>query len=132
MRILEKLRAAPEVWLLPLTVLIAFGLAEFTLGNTVTVAIGYVALFVFIFEAGLIERGSPLRRAGTYFLGAAILCFGNGRLLLALNGGLDSLPRFEWLFDAGHVSLWISAIFHLLELRQQLKASGPHKLETDR
>lgn len=122
MELLKHASGSAKVWLLSAAVVLAYLLVEFTLGHMAALAIGYVAVFLFIFEGGLIERGSPLRRAGTYFLGLAVLCFGNGQLMLALAGGVDALPQFEWLFDAGHISLWITAIFHLLELRQQLNA----------
>lgn len=121
MRMLKLLRANLALWALPLAVLLSFITLEAVAGTQFTIALGYGALFFFILETGLVERGPPLRRAGTYFLGLTVLCFGNGRLLLWFYG-MDSLPKFQWIFDAGHLALLISAAFHVLELRARLAA----------
>ena len=111
-------RSKLQAWGLPMAVVIAFLLTEFVVGNLLTIAVGYVTLTFFIFTYGLIENSTPVRRGATFFLGLAVLCFGNGRVLYWFYDGKVT-DNYEWLFDMGHISLWVSAVLTVVDLRER-------------
>lgn len=111
-------RSKRKAWGLPLLLGLIFVSLELALGNLLTIALGYLGLFFFILQFGLIEQSTPVRRAATFMLGMAVLCFGSGRMLYWFHSGVLT-PDYEWLFDTGHLSLWTATALTVLDLRER-------------
>lgn len=120
----RKARQKAQAWGLPVAVLMTFILVEVAVGNLLAVAAGYGVLFGFVMMYGLIEQSTPVRRAATYFLGFTVLCFGSGRAIFWYYDGVLN-DSYEWMFDLGHLSLWLSTALTVIDLRERRGVTKP-------
>ena len=127
----RKARQKAQAWGLPLAVLTTFLLVEVAVGNMLAIAIGYLVLTIFILSYGLIEQSTPVRRAATYFLGFTVLCFGSGRVIYWFYDGVLN-DSYEWMFDLGHLSLWLSTALTVIDLRERRSVFRTAQLPTER
>jgi hypothetical protein len=125
--LLERLRALAGVrvswhgtglrlWMVPALIVLGFVLAQWLVGS-LAVALGYLVLAFFIFDYGIFEKAPPLRRAGSYFLGLAVLLLAVGRGFYWMKGGV--MPSgMGWILDTGHLSLFVAIALLNMDARE--------------